>query len=116
VMIQRFHDVYEQRNGNRFDTIPVQGVTYRVQVIVASDKVAYTPLPATAAGPPTPDGAVTLHYLYGTDTVAAEYERQHLQPGHQLAGPAIVREETSTTFVPAGRQAAVGAFGELIIE
>ena len=116
LMIQRFHDVYEQRNGNRFDTIPVQGVTYRVQVIVPSDKVGYTPLPASDAGPPTPDGAVTLRYLYGTDTVAAEYEREQLRPGHQVAGPAIVREETSTTFVPAGRHAAVGAFGELIIE
>ena len=30
-MIDRFHDEYERRYGNRFPVVPVQGVTYRVR-------------------------------------------------------------------------------------
>ena len=40
-MIERFHDEYERRNGNRFPVVPVQGVTYRVELVVPVDKVEY---------------------------------------------------------------------------
>ena len=40
-MIANFHDAYQARNGNRFDAIPVQGVTYRLRAVVKTDKVSY---------------------------------------------------------------------------
>src|SRR5262249_3615515 len=40
-MIDRFHDEYERRYGNRFAGVPVQGVTYRVQLMVPVDKISY---------------------------------------------------------------------------
>src|SRR3954447_21169025 len=43
-MIESFHVAYLQRTGNRFDALPVQGVTYRVQAKVPIDKVAYPPI------------------------------------------------------------------------
>ena len=43
-MIESFHVAYQQRTGNRFDALPVQGVTYRVQAKVPIEKVAYQPI------------------------------------------------------------------------
>src|SRR6185437_4525098 len=43
-MIDLFHDEYERRYGNRFPVVPVQGVTYRVQLVVPVDKLRYEPV------------------------------------------------------------------------
>lgn len=114
-MIANFHEQYFVRNGHRFDRLPVEGVTYRVQVIVSSEKVVY----ATAAKRIDPDSpkhdSVMLHHLYGSDRAASEYSRQDLALADAINGPAIIREERSTTFVPAGRRATVGEYAELRI-
>jgi N-methylhydantoinase A len=115
-MIEAFHAEYQQRNGHRFDAFPVEGVTYRVQLVVPSDKVAFDVLPARSdalrARATTP-----LAHLYPDDpgAVAACYERDDLRPGDVLAGPAVVWETNSTTFVPADRRATVGSYGELVV-
>src|SRR4030095_16235560 len=40
-LVERFHDAYERRYGNRFPYVPVQGVTYRVQLVVPADKIEH---------------------------------------------------------------------------
>jgi N-methylhydantoinase A len=115
-MISNFHAEYEKRNGHRFDNFPVEGVIYRVQVIVPSEKVHYDELAARAGvEPPEPSGTATLRHLYGAGTEARCYERAGLGRGDDVAGPSIIREETSTTFVPPGRRATVGGRGEIVI-
>jgi N-methylhydantoinase A len=115
-MISNFHAEYEKRNGHRFDNFPVEGVIYRVQVIVPSEKVRYDELPARpGGGRPEPSGAATLSHLYGASTEAMCYERADLGRDDVVAGPSIIREQTSTTFVPPGRQATVGGRGEIVI-
>ena len=64
-MIEAFHAEYEQRNGHRFESFPVEGVTYRVQLVVPSDKVAFEELPTR--GPVTRshrDERTPLAHLY----------------------------------------------------
>lgn len=112
-MIESFHEEYEQRNGHRFETFPVEGVTYRVQLLVPSDKVRYEEIARRTGAPAEPVAHVPIHHLYEHDVAAACYERRDLLAGDHLVGPAIVWEDTSTTFVPRGRIADVGAFGEL---
>ena len=53
-MIERFHDAYERRYGNRFPDVPVQGVSYRVELVVPVDKVTYDRLShgGNGAAPP----------------------------------------------------------------
>jgi N-methylhydantoinase A len=115
-MISNFHAEYEKRNGHRFDNFPVEGVIYRVQVIVPSEKVRYEELPPRPGGDrPEPSGTVTLRHLYGAATEATCYERTGLGRGDVVEGASIIREETSTTFVPPGRQATVGERGEIVI-
>jgi N-methylhydantoinase A len=115
-MVANFHREYEQRNGNRFESIPVEGVNYRVQVIVPSPKVEYSRLASRQDGSNVPQSGVTrLRHLYQDDIEARGYERSELLAGDLIEGPAIVWEENSTTFVPPGRTARVGDFGELVV-
>jgi N-methylhydantoinase A len=115
-MIENFHQVYEQRAGNRFDAIPVQGVTFRVQVVVHIDKVAYRKIEDRDGGALKPEGSVTLRYLHDEEVQAAEYQRDRLKRGDRVEGPAVIREALSTTHVGQGQVATVGDYGELVIE
>ncbi|MGO2112806.1 MAG: hydantoinase/oxoprolinase family protein, partial [Pseudoclavibacter sp.] len=36
-LVEAFHNVYEARNGQRFATMPVEGVTYRVEIVVPAE-------------------------------------------------------------------------------
>lgn len=116
VLVERFHAEYERRFGNRFPGLPVQGVTYRVQLVVPADKVEYVPAPAGTASAPRPRRTIELRHLADEPLAAAEFAREELEPGLRVAGPAIVREALSTTLVCPGQTATVGRFGELVIE
>ncbi len=120
-MIDLFHDEYERRYGNRFPVMPVQGVTYRVQLVVPVDKLSYEPLPSAHddAGPPgdpRPTRTLKVHHLEAEPFDALEYARETLTPGMRLTGPAIIREGLSTTFLCPGQLALVGRLGEISIE
>jgi N-methylhydantoinase A len=121
-MVAAFHDTYETRSGNRFDAMPVEGVTFRVRAVLDTPKVTYPRIPARGDGEIlTPVRTTTLHFLGDIDNDAeAEqpaniYDRQMLRAGDVFDGPAIVTEELSTTHVGAGQQATVGPYGELVI-
>lgn len=115
-MIANFHDDYERRSGNRFDGMPVQGVTYRLTAIVPTAKVRYVEPGLRAPGQAlTPVRTVTLRYLEDEDITAPEYDRGDLRLDDRIAGPAVIREPLSTTFVARGQVARVGAVGELVI-
>lgn len=115
-MIASFHNAYEQRFGNRFEYFPIQAVTYRVELLVKSSKVSYPELPVrdTPGGPSL--RTQSLRYLYGDDIAVSVAERTDLLQGDQITGPVIVREDTSTTFVPSGHRLTVGRLGELYID
>jgi N-methylhydantoinase A len=115
-MIEEFHVVYEQRTGNRFDALPVQGVTYRVRARVPVDKVDYPALEARQDAAPEPKRTITLIDDTGTAREAAEHQREELRPGDRVTGPAVIREELSTTQVGVGQVASIGCHGEIIIE
>ncbi|MGE5273616.1 MAG: hydantoinase/oxoprolinase family protein [Verrucomicrobiota bacterium] len=117
-LVERFHETYERRYGNRFPYIPVQGVSYRVELRVPSEKVDFG-LPrggsdsrSRSQSPRT----IELRHFAGEPLEAAEYERSALPAGARLSGPAVIREGLATTFVVPGQTAEVGTFGELVIE
>ncbi|HEV7631846.1 MAG TPA: hydantoinase/oxoprolinase family protein [Steroidobacteraceae bacterium] len=116
-MIGNFHVEYARRNGRSMTMIPVQGVSYRVQVIVPVDKFEYRKLPAAATGTaPQPIGRRRLLQLAPAPLDAGIFERAALAPGMQVAGPAIIQEPLCTTLVGPGQTARCGDYGELYIE
>lgn len=114
-MVDSFHAEYEQRNGHRFESFPVQGVIYRVQLVVPSDKVRYEALPAREGDSLRVRSTAPLAHLYPDGAVASCYERDELLAGDVIVGPAVVWETNSTTFVPRGRRATVGTYGEMVV-
>ncbi len=113
-MIASFHHAYEARNAERFERFPVEGVTYRVEVVVPAEKVRYEAAPRRGTTA-REAGTVTLRHLYDSPTEAAVYDRESLESGQQVPGPAVIREANSTTFVPPGRSATVGDHRELVV-
>jgi N-methylhydantoinase A len=114
-LIRRFHDEYGRRFGNRFEMVPVEGVTYRVQVVVPSDKVDHARV-ETVGPNAEPIGHTELRYLSDEPLECADCRRDQLPAGSKISGPAIIREDLATTLVGPRQQATVGTFGELVIE
>lgn len=115
-MASRFHDVYQVRNANRFEHMPVEVVSLRLQAVVPAPKVTYPELPTRPVGEAPPVARqITLRHLYAGETTADELQRADLLAGDVVEGPAIIREAMSTTFVPAGHRATVGRLGEIEI-
>lgn len=115
-MIRNFHAAYEARNGNRFEAIPVQGVTYRLRAVVRTEKVTYPELPGRDdATPLKPIGTSVLRFVADAEQLAQIYRREDLRAGDEIRGPAIVREALSTTYITQKQVARVGRFGELHI-
>jgi N-methylhydantoinase A len=115
-MIVAFHDEYESRYGNRFEQFPVEGVTYRVQLALGSDKVEYPKIEQGEAVEIAPDRVLELSYVEEHESKVGEYQRENLKAGNIVRGPAIIREPMSTTHVVAGQLATIGEYGEISIE
>jgi N-methylhydantoinase A len=116
-LVERFHAEYERRYGNRFSYVPVEGVSYRVELVVPAEKIEYAARDTSGARPrPRPNGTVELRHLADVPLVAGEYDRDALASGDTIEGPAIIREALSTTYVCPGQTATVGIVGELVIE
>ncbi len=115
-MITNFHDAYAARNGNRFDTIPVQGVTYRLRAVVKTDKVTYPLLPPREGAALRSIGTSVLHFVADAEELAQIYQREDLRAGDEIKGPAIVREALSTTYITQKQTGRVGRYGEINIQ
>ncbi len=120
-MIAAFHDTYEERAGNRFEHVAVEGVTFRINAVLDTQKVVYPELPIRQGDALKPVRETTIHYLGDiSDGVGAQtarvYRREDLCAGDRIEGPAIVSERLSTTFVGDRQVATVGRYGELIIK
>jgi N-methylhydantoinase A len=115
-LIEGFHAEYEKRTGQRFESLGVQGVTYRVELVLPTEKVAY-PDPGSSEGTePEPESTIQLDHLAAKSVEALVFQREKLRRGHEVAGPAVIREDLSTTLVHAGQVARIGEIGEIVIE
>ena len=120
-MTEAFHDTFQARSGNRFDSVPVEGVTFRVRAVLDTPKVSYQEVAERGGLPLRPVRTTKLNYLGDLDSDDQSlldvpvYDRGSLRRGDVIDGPAIVTEELFTTHVCAGLRARVGRFGELII-
>ena len=116
-MIANFHSAYAARNGNRFEAIPVQGVTYRLSAMVDTDKVTYSELgPRSKDDPLKSIGSSVLRYVSDAEQLAQIYAREDLRADDEINGPAIVREALSTTYITQNQLGVVGKYGEIKIQ
>jgi N-methylhydantoinase A len=96
---------------------PVEVTAYRIRAVGSLDKPQK---PSIARGGESADHAVTgsrraRHRESGDELDWAIYDRDRLQPGNRLRGPAIVEEAAATTLVSPAQELVVDELGNLVI-
>jgi N-methylhydantoinase A len=114
---ERFHALHEQFYAFRIPGAPIELVNLRT---VGIGTVRKPEIVAHDEGPEHADAAVKGRRRVNYDSdgwhESTTYERERLQPGMRLAGPAVVEEPAATTVVFPGQQLRVDRYGNLIIE
>ena len=114
-LVANFHTAHEQRFGYARSDAPVEVVNLRLTATGATDKPPIQPLPLVDADP---SEAFTFQrpVIFEGDALPTDfYRREALQPGNQIAGPAIVTEFSATTVIPPNFAAVVDAYQNLIL-
>jgi N-methylhydantoinase A len=114
----RFDDRHAQIHGHAAKERPVELVSYRVRVRVTVPK--YVPAPEQPPPAPRPiESAIKGRRRMqppGQDSVhAILYERDRLDIGAAVLGPAIIEQFDATTVIPPGWSASVDAYRNLIL-
>ncbi len=112
----QFHRAHERLYGYAMIEEELELVNIRLQVIGALPTPRFKPIPR---GTPTPRlGSVITHrdvvWEDGQKTRTAIYRRAGLESGNRLSGPCIVEQSDSTIAIPAGHEAEVDTYGNLI--
>jgi N-methylhydantoinase A len=113
----RFDERHARSHGHAARERPVEVVSYRLRVRVAVPK--YEPRESAAA----PSPRAVADAVKGTRSVsfngpvmdATLYERDRLDIGATIAGPALVEQFDATTVIPPGWTGHVDGYGNLIL-
>ncbi|GCE11757.1 hydantoinase B/oxoprolinase family protein [Tengunoibacter tsumagoiensis] len=109
-----FHSLHQQRFGHSHPEQPVQLVAIRIKASMqpAQPELAREPL-STDPRERALSGTCTLVFARGAYQ-APVYQRERLQHGHSLMGPALIVQEDSTFVLPPDWQAEVDAWGNIV--
>jgi N-methylhydantoinase A len=113
----RFEEAHSQRYSFELPDSPLEIATVRVIGRGTIKGVSLTEGENGSAGDVS--GAVMREesvYFGGEWTGTPIYDRAKLRPGHEVAGPAIVQQDDTTTVIEPGYKGAVDRFGNILIE
>ena len=111
-----FDATYARVYGRVIPGLEVEALTWTLALTQPFTLPERNPQPPQVA-PPRPTGSVpVIDPARGDTTETAVYPRATLPIGAFLSGPAIIVESGTSTIVPPGFTARVGAAGELLIE
>jgi N-methylhydantoinase A len=116
---EKFDERHAQIHGHVAKERPVELVSYRLRVRVAVPKYQAREQAAPRSPRPLADvakGTRGVHLDGKTSAQAMVYERDRLDVGATLAGPAIVEQFDATTFIPPGWSARVDGLRNMILE
>jgi 5-oxoprolinase (ATP-hydrolysing) len=111
---REFERLHRQLYGFTFPERPVEVYAARVEVMGETDKPATRAL-STRIGRPAPHGQ-SRAYFAGRWHDTAVYLRAQLQPGDQIAGPAIIAEPLATIVVEPDWSARVTEHDDVLLE
>ena len=113
----RFEDTHKQRYNFELPDSPLEIATLR---IVGRGTIAGVTLTESENGAgEDASGAVMRNdeaYFGGEWKETPIYDRNKLQPGNVVEGPAIVQQDDTTTVIEPGYRGAVDRFGNILIE
>ncbi|HMA53483.1 MAG TPA: hydantoinase/oxoprolinase family protein [Acidobacteriota bacterium] len=113
--LESFHRSHKRLYSYRHDGRPVEIVNLRVKAVAVTPKIPLGREPK--AGSLDPKSLIKKQSIHTGRAVrvGAVYDRSKLGPGNVLAGPALIIDPESTTFMPPGARAAVDPFLNLVI-
>ncbi len=92
----------------------IEAITLRVDAVGRTHRPPLEPAPTRRRAAAPVGRRVVWHE--GASVSASRYDGRTLEPGDELAGPAVVDHSGSTTWVPAGVRAHVDGLRDLILE
>jgi N-methylhydantoinase A len=115
---EKFDQRHAQIHGHTAKERPVEVVSYRLRVRVAVPKYEPRPQAAPAAPRAVADAVKGRRDISidGRTVAAAVYERDRLDIGATVAGPAVVEQFDATTVIPPGWRGRVDGFRNLVLE
>jgi len=118
VLAEGFADAHRQMYGFVAEDEPVQLVTFRVEATGLVRKAAFQPRPLGSADPSA--ALIGRRHVWLSQAAGfvscPVYDRERLDAGNRIAGPAIVEQMDSTTVVPPGMTARIEPYLNLILE
>jgi N-methylhydantoinase A len=118
LMRRRFDTLHEQNSGHKAETEPVELVSLRLvslglvpQAKLSPGKITGRKVEAAKSG----ERKVFFGKEHGI-LATAIYDRNLLEPGHQIFGPAIVEQMDTTTVIHPEQEAIVDEYGNIIIK
>jgi len=118
LMRERFHGVHEQAHGHKAESEPVELVSVRLisEGLVAQAKLS----PFKATGKKLADARLGERQIFFGKELGLRnctiYDREPLEPGHEITGPAVVEQMDTTTVIHPEQHAAVDAYRNLIVK
>ena len=116
---EKFDERHAQIHGHAAHERPVEIVSYRVRARVAAPKYQQrleTPPAAPRAVADAVKGRRDIYFDGKTAVAATVYERDGLDIGATIAGPAVVEQFDATTIVPSGWTGRVDGHRNLLLE
>ena len=113
----RFDERHAHIHGHSAKDRPVEIVSYRLRLRVAVPKFEPREEPSSSrrSAAQARKGERAVCFDGARPTPSTLYERDRLDPGAVLAGPAIVEQFDATTAIPPGWHASVDGFRNLIL-
>ena len=112
----RFEARYRGVYGLTIDGLDIRSVSWSVTVSTEAPRASQAPMPAVRPSPPPRESRRIYDAERGEASMCLVYSRTELTPGTGIAGPAIIAEDETSTFVPASFSAAINSFEYIVME
>jgi N-methylhydantoinase A len=108
-----FHAAHRATYGHANETAEIWLKELRAHITGRTPKPRIVPLRSEAVGASEETRTVRL---FGREVSATAHERAALGVSQTIAGPAVINQMDTTTWIPEGWQASVVPFGALVLE
>ena len=114
----RFEERYRSVYGLTIDGLDIQSVSWSVTVSTRAPAASRARMPAARVAAPADIRARRRIYDAGLAEIVScpVFSRFELAPGTEIAGPAIIAEDETSTFVPANFSAALDSLEYIVME
>jgi N-methylhydantoinase A len=115
--VATFHDLYQREHNFRREEFPAEIYRLTLKAVGVTPKPAWPRHEVDETATATPKGTRSIRFDEHPEPLETPlYDRDTLEPGVTLVGPAVIDQLDSTTLVPPGTRATVDAWENIRID